>query len=299
MYHYVRNMHETEYPEIKGRRIDEFKKQLAYVTQNYKVISMEEYMSYLNGEGTIPNNAAVLSFDDGLKDHYTNVFPLLQDHKVPGCFFPITCAVNDFKVPAVQKVHFLLAKAGTQEIADAYNTALKEKFPERYDQYYVSDRNIPENKKRWGDRLTRNLKYLIGILDNQTKNTILDEIFGRFFDDEKSFCQKLYMNWEEMKEMRDAGMNFGGHTHTHPMLAALSSDKQQSEITHSKNILENNLKMPINMFSYPYGSFNNETINLLKKAGYRAALTTQKGSNEGKIDPYHIKRHDTNDIPFE
>jgi len=273
MYHYVRNMHETEYREIKGLLIDKFKQQLDYLMKNYKIIKFEDYIGFLNGKKDIPDNAAILAFDDGLKDHYTNVFPILKEKNVPACFFPITGPLVNFKVQPVQKVHFLLAKAGTQEIVEEFNNALKEKFPSLYDKYNVTDREIPENKKRWGDRLTRNLKYTIGILDSKTKNVILDVIFCKFFDDEKEFCKELYMGWDEMKEMIKEGMSFGGHSHTHPMLSELGEKEQLFELQHSKEILERNLNTEITLLSYPYGNFNKTTLQLLKQVGYACALT--------------------------
>ena len=299
MYHYVRNMHETPFPKLKGLLVEDFKKQVRYIKDNYSVIGLGQYVDFLKGTGKIPDNCAVLSFDDGFADHYDSVFPVLKEESLPACFFPLTQPLVQGRVPAVHKTHFLLAKLGSKDFSGEFNLALKEGFPEKAEEFAVDGKQKHERKYRWDDILTANLKYSIGLLPRETKENVLDGIFEKHFEGEKEFCSQLFMSWEQMKEMEEAGMEFGGHTVSHPMLASLGEEEQFKEIKQSKDDLEKGLGANIKRFAYPYGNFNEATSRLLAEAGFDCGLTTETKVNQGVVDPFRIGRLDTNDVPKE
>ena len=56
-----------------------------------------------------PKNAILLTFDDGLIDHYISVFPLLDKHGIQGCFYPSNMPIEESKVLDVHKIQFILA----------------------------------------------------------------------------------------------------------------------------------------------------------------------------------------------
>jgi len=104
------------------------------------------------------------------------------------------------------------------------------------------------------------------------------------------------MDFEELKEMLEAGMTIGSQTHTHPFLSSLSSDKQEREIIQATSLLEKNLGIKIKHFCYPYGGYNKDTIGILRDHGYDTAMTIKLGVNQGPIDPLEIKRINCNDV---
>lgn len=299
MYHYVRDMHKTKHPNIKGLLIDKFRSQINYILKNYKVISIEDYVDFLNGKKKIPKNSCILSFDDGFKDHYTNVFPILKEKGITGCFFLLTAPLKDLKVSPTHKTHFLLERLGPKKFADEFNTVLKAKYLELYEEFKIADKLPASIASIYDDDpITTNLKRNIALLDFKIKTAILDEIFPKFFENEEEFCKELYMSWDEMKEMMKARMSFGGHTENHPILSELTEEEQLKELKESKKILEDNLNTKIITFAYPYGDFNETTIKLLKQLGYSCALTTEFRVNKGVVDAFKIGRFDTNEIPF-
>ncbi len=299
-YHYVRDMHKTDYPDIKGLLIKKFIRQLDYILKNYNVIDLNDYAEFLNGNKVIPNNSCILTFDDGLKDHYLNVFPILKNKNLPASFFPITQPLTESVVPAVNKAHFLLAKLGSRKFVEEFNKALQSLFQELVKTFFVDGKIKKERKYKWDNPLTSNLKYNIAIMPNEPKVKILNQIFEEYFENEKEFCKELYMNREEMKEMMEEGMSFGGHTHTHPMLSHLTQEEQTKEIMDSTEKLRKEFKTEIKLFSYPYGSFNDTTIGILKKERYICSVTTDVEVNTGSnINAFTLKRFSTNDLPFE
>ena len=83
------------------------------------------------------------------------------------------------------------------------------------------------------------------------------------------------MTWEDLDEMVESGyVEVGSHTMTHPMLSTLDSGAAYTEIRDSKEILEERYHRETPLFCYPAGNFNQETISLVQKAGYAAAVVS-------------------------
>jgi hypothetical protein len=104
-----------------------------------------------------------------------------------------------------------------------------------------------------------------------------------------------FMTWRQIRDLRDMGHTIGAHTHTHPVLAALSSGEQLHEIRRSKQVLEQQLGETVDVFAYPYGkpgrSFSDETKRLVGECGFKAAFSFYGGWNHPQaIDPYDVKR---------
>jgi len=101
---------------------------------------------------------------------------------------------------------------------------------------------------------------------------------------------KPLMDWNTIREISKNGVQIGSHTITHPELTRISSDEQNKEIVGSKNELEEHLNQPIDAFCYPGGDQNQQVKEAVKKAGYRNAVTTQRGHVEKGFDPFALRR---------
>ena len=98
------------------------------------------------------------------------------------------------------------------------------------------------------------------------------------------------MSLEEIRECRSAGMEFGSHTLRHCDLKTAEPDEAWSEISQSKSDIESLLGCECPLFCFPYGGWRAETREMVIKAGYRAACSTIKGSNDSKTDRFLLKR---------
>ncbi|MDP2923097.1 MAG: polysaccharide deacetylase family protein [Candidatus Omnitrophota bacterium] len=95
---------------------------------------------------------------------------------------------------------------------------------------------------------------------------------------------KGYMDWEQIKEIRDAGMVIGSHGMTHRILIGLKEKELQFELRESKRIIEEKLKQKIYYFSIPKGGYNKKVLAEAKKAGYIAAFSSDpKNGHDFKI----------------
>ena len=82
MYHYVREIKNSKYPDIKGLEISGFIRQLEYLIKEYTIICADQLIAYLNGDiKNLPKKPCLLTFDDGYKDHINYVLPELKKKK--------------------------------------------------------------------------------------------------------------------------------------------------------------------------------------------------------------------------
>ena len=106
------------------------------------------------------------------------------------------------------------------------------------------------------------------------------------------------ISWDQLAEMRDAGVDIEGHTVSHSSLNARKgkTDEQyvawlKSEIVGSKEMLEKNLGIQIKAFAYPYGLHNQTVRDVVKQAGYEAAFTVWGRRIAYGADPMMIGRY--------
>ncbi|MGC3982533.1 MAG: polysaccharide deacetylase family protein [Steroidobacteraceae bacterium] len=97
------------------------------------------------------------------------------------------------------------------------------------------------------------------------------------WDADKLQVEKPLMNQTQLQEWLAAGHEVGSHTITHPRLDQLSRAQAEMEIHTSKLDLEAMLGVEIKHFCYPYGNFNDETVELVRTAGYQSAVSTLRG----------------------
>lgn len=100
------------------------------------------------------------------------------------------------------------------------------------------------------------------------------------------------MNWEEVREMAGSGMTFAPHTHTHPRLAKLSYEQQKKEVQDSLETLnaQHFAGFYKSVFCYPYGDYNEDTLTMMVKLGFRLAFTVRPGINDAKTPLLELRR---------
>ncbi len=99
-----------------------------------------------------------------------------------------------------------------------------------------------------------------------------------------------YLNLEQMREMTASVITMGSHTQSHQYLPDLTADEQLVEIVSSKWALEKKLGHPVDFIAYPIGGFSNEIKEMVKKVGYQAACTTNRGNDRLNKDVYELNR---------
>lgn len=302
MYHYVRDLEHSRYPEIKGLDINLFKGQVSYLQKYYNFITIEALIEAVEHNKQLPEKSVLLTFDDAYIDHFINVFPILFDNNIQGVFFPPVKAITEHIVLDVNKIHFILAAEKNKQMIIREIFSELDTYREEYNLYsneYYYDKLAHPNRFDSGEVIF--IKRLLQIeLNRQLRYIITNKLFNKFVGiDEETFSRELYMTVDQLKCMKKSGMHIGSHGFDHYWLDSLTKNEQKEEIKKSIEFLIN-LGCAPDMLTicYPYGSYNNDTINILKEEGVRCAFTTAVNiADLTKDNKFKLPRLDTNDIP--
>jgi peptidoglycan/xylan/chitin deacetylase (PgdA/CDA1 family) len=100
-----------------------------------------------------------------------------------------------------------------------------------------------------------------------------------------------YLTVQQIKEMYDSGLvNYGSHSLSHKSLVYCDVSEARHEIAESKHALEELLNVPVETFCYPYGHYNQTLMKLVEKAGYRGAVSTEKGRVDKHCHLFNLPR---------
>ncbi len=298
MYHYVRDLPSTRFPRIKGMLTEDFRNQVDLLSSRYEMATLESALDFLGGSYHPERDLCLLVFDDGLKEHYSDVTPILAERNIEGLFFVITGCIEDGRVASVHKNHFLLAALDFAEYKQAFLERLAEISPQTSTEV---DHEKVRTTYRWDTPEVAAFKYLLNFnLTEAQRERILNDLFARYLGDEKEFARELYVSWEEVRRMQSAGMLIGGHTHSHVALSTMGDPQQQADLTQCSQLLRERLTpQALWPFSYPYGqahSFNEVTVQTLQDLDFACGFVTEVGPNDVNRDLFRIRRIDPKDV---
>jgi peptidoglycan/xylan/chitin deacetylase (PgdA/CDA1 family) len=295
VYHYVRDRARSLFPALKAMDTAAFREQVDWLAGQFEWATLESALAFLKGTYCPKRSLCLLTFDDGLKEHYARVLPILDERGIQGVFFVITSSLNG-QVASVHKNHFLMASLGFDAYQRAFRARVAETAPEA-----ALDVDAAEAQRiyRWDTPEIAAFKYLFNFqLDKTIRNDALRALFEAHLGPEKDFAASLYLSWPEAREMQSVGMVIGGHSHSHPALGMLSPDAQRHDLEASTSDLRRALYPQAAWpFSYPYGDFNDVTVDTVRRLGYHCSFALGVGANSVGHDAFRLNRFDTNDVP--
>lgn len=302
MYHYTRDKKNSRYPEIKGLDYSLFKQQLDFFAENFNVVTMEQVIEAWNFENVeLPERALLLTFDDGYIDNYLYAYPALKEHGFQGSFFIPGKTFTENVLLDVNKIHFILASA------DIYK--LVKKLFERLDYYrgsewvYLSNEELFKTyavANRFDVKETIFVKRILQtVLPEELRKIITSELFAEFVGiPEDVFARELYMNTDQIRQMKRDGMYIGLHGYDHYWLANLSIEKMQQDVDKSLEVMSEFIDKDSWVLNYPYGNCNDDVIKYIESKGCKLGMTTEVRTGiVGKDNRFRIPRFDCNDFP--
>lgn len=114
------------------------------------------------------------------------------------------------------------------------------------------------------------------------------------YEQTKEYDDTQALTREQIEEMRE-WVDFQSHTCFHPCLPQCDDDTAYTEITLSKQRLEQEFSLEINAISYPNGDYSERDIRMAKEAGYTCGITVDYGFNDLHTDLFRLKRISVND----
>lgn len=301
MYHYVRDLSHSRYPGIKGLDTDLFKEQITYLKKKFTIVKMEDIIDITTGGGCLPDNSALLTFDDGYIDNFITVLPILKQYKLQGSFFIPGKTFTEDILLDVNKVHFILASAPEREVVQDL-LSLLDKYRDIYPEISSNDELLKKYAvaNRFDTAETIFCKRILQTaIPEELRNKISSILFEKYVGlPENYFARELYMNRDQIRFMRDEGMFIGLHGYDHYWLANLSEDKMKKDIDKALEVMDEFIDKDNWVMNYPYGNYNHNVIEYIKTKGCKLGLTTEVGrANLEKDDLYQLPRWDCNDFP--
>jgi peptidoglycan/xylan/chitin deacetylase (PgdA/CDA1 family) len=298
MYHYVRPPPE-QLAYFRYLHVEDFARQLDYFAERYGFVTREQFQR-ARETGQVPNGV-ILTFDDGLADHYEYVLPLLRERALFGFFYVCTAPYESGKLLDVHRIHLILGRLGGRAALRRLSEHLTD---EMFDHSHVREFREATYSNQDNDRATtlfkRTLNYLISY---QYRERVLNQLFDEEFGTQEEVTRRFYLSADQIREMDSSGMVIGSHGVNHYVFSKLSVAEQRQEITTSFTQLSSILGKPLMTFCYPYGgrhTFTSDTIRLLNEAGsvFAFDVNPRDVSAEDLIrSPQALPRYDCNMFP--
>jgi peptidoglycan/xylan/chitin deacetylase (PgdA/CDA1 family) len=305
MYHYVRPIKKSKFPRIKGLEFSSFKRQLDYFSTKYNFITAEQLIAHSLGDNNLPQNPCYLTFDDGFKDHIRYVMPELLKRKIQGSFFPPAMAIENQELIDVHAIHLILASLkNINNLFISLNNSCLDFGLTRLDLdlfYRTYAKAYQYTNGSYDSAKTVYVKKMLQfILPKEIRSKILSHFFKKYVKANKSqIAGELYMSVSDIKDLIMNGMYVGSHGFEHNWLGKMTKKEQTEDIKLSLDFLKKVGARTVNwIMCYPYGSYNNETLRILKKKKCSIGLTTKTGiTNLSKSKLLELNRYDTNHFP--
>jgi peptidoglycan/xylan/chitin deacetylase (PgdA/CDA1 family) len=252
---------------------EQFASQLRFLHSHSDLIPLTEMPAALeSGSGRY----TAITFDDGYRDNHEVALPILGDCNATATFFISTGLVDNPRTP------------WWDELAWIVRTTTRDRIS-------VPGRSEPLTINGDRDGVIRRVQTAAkrlpgGALDDFVQQVAESAATGRIPDE----LRPAWLTWDQVREMRRAGMEIGGHTVNHPVLSRLSPERQQFELSESFRRIETELGERPRTMSYPVGgleAYNDVTRKAAQDAGWELACHYAGGHLDGRIpDRYSVPR---------
>jgi len=256
---------------------ERFEEQLNYLKAECDVIRVADIADVLT-QGS-KRRCVLITFDDGYVDNYEVVFPALKRVGLPAAIFLTTGFLDQRLVSWWDEIAWIV-KQSTRDVL---------MLPESWQ---------IEGLNRSADQAEVVIRRLLRLAKSLAPESLAD-----FLNDiaeaagtgraPRNAETAPWMTWDMVREMHRGGIDFGGHTVTHPVLSTCTLDQQRLEIQQSKTRIEQELGVPVTAFSYPVGqpwSFTAESVRLAREARYQYGFSFFPGYSTYKSDRLDLRR---------
>ncbi|SFQ11622.1 Polysaccharide deacetylase [Butyrivibrio proteoclasticus] len=253
---------------------ENFKQQMLYLKKNYNIVRADDDWE------SIDINSVCITFDDGYRDFYLNVIPIINEIEIPVSIF-VTGGI-------VEEIH----EFWWDELEDYIfcNNENSHRFELIDDEYgYTFDMSSYAHQKDSYNSIHFMMKNLI---DSKKRSRWLEQL--RTWSKAEHRVDEI-MNVGELQEIsHNPLITIGAHTMTHPSLKTLSGEEQRSEIYRSIETIGDIIQREVCVFSYPFGQkefdFDTNTIAIVREHGVEKAFSTNSGTWTAGEGMYDIPR---------
>lgn len=292
MYHYVRPVDRQNWGGIFPLGPSEFERQLDYLSSVGRIIRPSEL-------GRVPpeeRHQIVLTFDDGTRDHYETVFPILRARGLSGLFGVISGPSTGQRMPNVHLIHWLLSRHTDADIWAYLCKAFGEPClgdPGRAVQLYHRD-----------EPLRGRIKFALNFaLTTEQAGEFLEALAAARGEAPSSLARQWYVSSTEIREMLAGGMELAVHADRHLAFSGDPAAFYDCEIKPCEQWLTELAGRRPEYYIAAFGGSNagghpvNGLAGLLAARGYRYGFLTERGIESQPPGRFFLRRIDCADLP--
>lgn len=229
-----------------------FSWQLAFLKQNFELISLRELLSRRAG-GTIHGDEVAITFDDGIRNHFTVAYPILQAHGAAATFFVCPALIDSGDW------------IWNHELRCRLNLLKPAECVALMTEIGATSSEV--------ESLVARAKCLNQIERQHAEVWVREHTQG-FAPSTQQLDRYAPMTWKQIAALEPGLITIGSHTLHHPILSRLSTDDLRIEIGESRRMLEQRIGREVELFCYPNGNFD-ERAHRIVREHYAAAVTSQ------------------------
>ena len=266
-----------------GKHIDcdLFLKCMEALKKNGAPISMEEVLFIIENKKQFPKNSFAVTFDDGFENNLSVANPILNQLSIPFTIYLTTNFVENNDMSWTDRIEYATQNTFKQSFKE---NLLNKKF-------LLTSKDEKINFLNEIKILLKNDKAINPVEYSYDLCRALDV---KINDEDKDEFLDKKISWEQVKLFKNNPLiTFGGHSHTHRILSFLNKDELSYELDLSLNLLREKGDLKIKHYSYPEGLINCFSQNVIKEMkirGIRCCPTAIDGTNNSKMDLFHLKR---------
>lgn len=236
---------------------NQFDQQLRFLSANFDVVSLRDGINYVQTGRIAPNPYLALTIDDGFLDNYTIAWPILKRYGLPATIFLATDFLDSGRKPWPTELVDILERTRRRDMS----------FP-------ISARIVTHAER---STAVRTIMGLWCGLEPAERFASLKELRSHL--EVGHGVKYAGLQWNQVREMSQQGIDFGSHTAYHSILPFVSAKVVEEELRQSKRRIAAELGTSCDFFAYPDGKHDERTRQAVEAAGYTAAVTQDRGSN--------------------
>jgi peptidoglycan/xylan/chitin deacetylase (PgdA/CDA1 family) len=274
---------------------DRFSAHMEMLRKHRTPLPMSEVVRRLQ-DGTLPDNAVAVTFDDGYVDNVSDARPRLDATGVPATIFLVADAIGQTREFWWDEVaRGILGRRDALDCEIPVNGGLcRLTFPATSGS--EDDPQANASWRAWQEPSTARQRTFLDFWRRlrDARAAARDEAMNRFrmaANVPAADHTDLPMAPSDVaKLVRDGLFEIGGHTLTHPPLPLLAPEERRREIEEGKRRCEQLAGREVRGFAYPHGALDDNCRTAVRESGFRWACTTVAGSVQRSSDPHALPR---------
>jgi peptidoglycan/xylan/chitin deacetylase (PgdA/CDA1 family) len=238
--------------------------QFEHLRRHFKVVPLQHIAEQITSGRALDEKMVALTVDDGRRNCYRYLFPLLKEFEFPAMLFVVSSFIRGENWIWTDKVLWLSGQPNPPQ----------ELVPDRLNSVFQALNLLrPEGRNARIQALAQSAGLSIPITP----------------PDQYAPC-----SWSELREMADSGlMDIGSHSATHPIFSSITDEESWDELIRSRAQIEEGVGGRVSGFCFPNGvagDFRPSQVRQVQDAGYSCSVTAQFGLVKSSTDRYQLPR---------